>query len=408
MSTATEIKTHDTDESSEGGDKVLCGICRRQFSRYTCPTCNVAYCSLTCFRSEAHSQCSETFYRKEIETGIKTESSKTAEERVKMLELLKRMEERNAEEDEAMLMGSDEEDEEGDGLARRLAGMDISSASADELLRLLTKEERDKFFMALKDPSSELAQQLLASTELDRTRQAPWWEVPSVDKDSSGPVEVRYGHKPELMDVPKSLVKPNPNGPTLLYNICAVLLAYAYTTRHLSMSPLSSTENDPSDQNEARRIIAQAVPFIADRKSKVLHVSIGDAANALWSRLDPGCVDTRTFLVLLEDIAKLVRPRIATIAEPSASGGQILTADHPSAAAILALSDCTSLFKLPAMDSSRVPPRQNNVTMKLTFYAAHLLSTPLFLLRAIADEVCLYSKTVEKEIEWPSERSRRP
>lgn len=26
--------------------------CRRQFSKYTCPTCNAPYCSLPCFRSE--------------------------------------------------------------------------------------------------------------------------------------------------------------------------------------------------------------------------------------------------------------------------------------------------------------------------------------------------------------------
>ena len=26
--------------------------CRRQFAKYTCPTCNIPYCSLTCFRSQ--------------------------------------------------------------------------------------------------------------------------------------------------------------------------------------------------------------------------------------------------------------------------------------------------------------------------------------------------------------------
>lgn len=30
--------------------------CRRQFSKYTCPTCNIPYCSLTCFRSEVRSK----------------------------------------------------------------------------------------------------------------------------------------------------------------------------------------------------------------------------------------------------------------------------------------------------------------------------------------------------------------
>ncbi|KAH9013874.1 hypothetical protein EDB84DRAFT_1228143, partial [Lactarius hengduanensis] len=49
--------------------------CRRQFSRYTCPRCNLLYCSLSCFRAEGHSQCSEPFYRDQLASDIHTEPS---------------------------------------------------------------------------------------------------------------------------------------------------------------------------------------------------------------------------------------------------------------------------------------------------------------------------------------------
>ncbi|KAF9246575.1 hypothetical protein BU15DRAFT_85322 [Melanogaster broomeanus] len=408
------MKTPFLHEPTESGDKALCGICRRQFSRYTCPSCNAPYCSLTCFRSEAHSHCSETFYRKEIETGIKTESSKTVEERVKMLQLLKRIEGQSAEEDEMVLWGSDEdEDEDEDDLAQRLGGVDISSASANDMFGMLTKQERDKFFMALRDPSSELAQRLLASAELHKIQQEPWWEAPSVSDESSLPLHVRYGHKPDLMEVPANLIKQHPGSPSLLYNICAVLLAYSYTTRHMSMSPLSSTTNDAMDKDEARRVLSQTVPFITHPKSKVLHGSLRDVVITFWSRFDPGGINAEIMLVLMEDVEKLVRPRRVTIAEHSLRRGErvpTLTADHPTATTIMAVSDVASLFKLPT-ESSTVSQR-SHVVMKLTFYAAHLLSTPSFVLHALADEVYLLSESMESEVEKinrrPAEAIARP
>lgn len=99
--------------------------CRRQFSKYTCPTCNIPYCSLTCFRSEAHSQCSETFYRKEVETGIHSEPTKSAEEKMKMLELLKRLEQQSLEEDQDLLEGNESDGDVDADLAQRIGDVDF-------------------------------------------------------------------------------------------------------------------------------------------------------------------------------------------------------------------------------------------------------------------------------------------
>lgn len=267
--TAPTVKTHEVDEPASLGE--FCGMCvtpfvsshsdpdepkscQRQVSRYTCPSCNLFYCSLNCFRSEVrvpahisltpdespkklHSRCSEMFYRKEIEIGIKSGSSKSEEDRNKMLELLKRVEHESAA-DEVGLFHPDEENEE-DSLAHRVSAIDIcesssqaslqmtncslASASADDLLRLLNKKEKEKFFAALKDPSSELVQVLLRSTELEKTRQLPWWEAPSDDGQSPLSPHISYGVKPELMAVPVDLINQASRGTSLLYNICVVL-----------------------------------------------------------------------------------------------------------------------------------------------------------------------------------------
>ncbi|KAF8141819.1 hypothetical protein EV363DRAFT_1467996 [Boletus edulis] len=397
------IKTHDSDEPAAGFHETFCGICRRQISRYTCPSCNLFYCSLGCFRSESHSRCSEIFYRKEIETGIKSESSKTEEDRNKMIELLKQIGDQSALDDDGLFDHSDEENEE-DSLAHRVSAIDISSASADNLLRVLTKKERDKFFVALKDPSSKLVRELLESAEFEKTRQLPWWDAPSDDSQSSLSLRIPYGLKPDLMVIPTDLIHQAYSGVSLLYNICAVLLAYAYVTRHLAMSPLSLTTNDSQDKCEARRIISQSVPFLVDRKSKTLHMSLTEVVVSFWSRLDPGSIGNETMLVLLEDVVKLVRPRRITVAEHSSGEREptmTLAADHPLVTSIMVISDISSLFS-NHVDSPAFAVRRNDyIVMKLTFYAAHILSTPSSRLHSLADEASLVSESIGKGPRYP-------
>ncbi|XP_038620784.1 zinc finger HIT domain-containing protein 2 [Tachyglossus aculeatus] len=51
----------------EAEGAAACGLCppgRARASRYTCPRCNVAYCSVPCYR--AHGACAEAFYRDQV------------------------------------------------------------------------------------------------------------------------------------------------------------------------------------------------------------------------------------------------------------------------------------------------------------------------------------------------------
>ena len=76
---------------------------------------------------QSHSRCSETFYRKEVETGIQSQQSKSAEEKLKMIELLKRLEEESQEDDLNLLEEDGEEVHPNDDLAQRLNGLDIGA-----------------------------------------------------------------------------------------------------------------------------------------------------------------------------------------------------------------------------------------------------------------------------------------
>ena len=68
--------------------------------------------------------------------------------------------------------------------------------------------------------------------------------------------------------------------------LVAYSIAYAYTIRSLSTSPLSFLKTDDPDFQEARRIISQLAPFLTESKSKVLHSSLSGVVTDVWSRFD--------------------------------------------------------------------------------------------------------------------------
>ena len=142
-----------------------------------------------------------------------------------MMELLKRFEESNVEEEDLDGDGDDDED----GLAQRLKVVDlgmligwnhststdtplVDSVSPDELWSVLPEEQRARFLRTVEDPSSDLAKQLLADGGFLHRNYTPWWgrEEPTTER-------------PAVMNIPHAVVEKMPNdGPSLLYNVCAV------------------------------------------------------------------------------------------------------------------------------------------------------------------------------------------
>ncbi|KAF8347773.1 hypothetical protein F5887DRAFT_1060585 [Amanita rubescens] len=366
-------------------DQVICNICKRQFSKYTCPSCNIPYCSLSCFRSQAHSQCSEPFYKNELEIDIHSAPSKSIEERRKMTELLRKFEEESVNDDADDLTTSDD-DLDAD-LARRLQGINLENVNPDELWSLLNAEERSKFMEVLRDPSSELAQQLLSSEELEKSRRKPWWEESEIEgeEDTNHPSKTR----PEVVLVPSSMVKPVHASPSLVYNVCAICIAYVYTVRRLATSSLSRLSHDDLDREEAQRTISKLVPFLTDKKSTTLFSSLSEVITDLWSRFDEGEISSQTLSAILQDCVTLLRPLPVTYAPSKQEDLEIDARFHPHLLCSPAIAE--------DLEVARRKRNQYRIIPKLLFYAAHLLSTPSQVLQFVASQMLIKAQSLQEE-----------
>ncbi|KAI1788145.1 hypothetical protein LXA43DRAFT_974958 [Ganoderma leucocontextum] len=383
---------------TESVSTIPCAICRRQFARYTCPRCNIPYCSLVCFRSEKHGDCSESFSRKEVELDVKNAPSASTEEKRRMMELLKR--------------------DGDDDLQRRMQNIDLDAASYDELWAALTPAERERFLRGVNDPHSDLAQQLLASEELEKAQVEPWWEPepqspvderPAPPGVSAPPTLTgrKHGVKPSIMAIPEALAKQAAtsavSGPLLLYNICALCIVYAYAVRHFAVSPLSGLSPTDPDRAAVRQSVSHLAPFLVDRRSTMVHMSLSAVVTDLWSRFPSNYVNSQLFSLLLKDSATILRPAAVTVVTPRDEATRNLE-EHPSANALRVLSDLATLFD-EAQDSNGNPStsglpqraKPNHVAHKMTFYAAHILGTPGPMLRVLTDEATMRAKTLGNE-----------
>ncbi|KAI0046486.1 hypothetical protein FA95DRAFT_1606853 [Auriscalpium vulgare] len=391
--------------SSKDDSTPLCGVCRRQFSRYTCPRCNLLYCSLQCFRSEMHSQCSEPFYRTQLETDIHSEPSKTAAERTQMLSLLKRFEDDALDDPFADVEGEEGEEDDGEDLQRRMAGIDLESASYEAIWSVLTPAERDAFTKAIQNPSSELAQQLVNSAELEDATVLPWWEESSSLSASATPLPAavtpagvsqrKYGAPPPTISVPPQLLTPASIPPAsflLAYNLVAILIAYAYATRHFGVSPLTSIEE--GGQGDARSSFSRLVPLLVDRRSTTKFETLEAVVTDVYSRFEQAGdtlddeISAPAFAIFLRDTAILLqqqRVSLVSSAEPEDSS----LASHPSSRVLRALGDLQSLFQ------------DTSTAQKLAFYAAQVLRSPSLLLDLLRKEVniCAAEFVGEKGVE---------
>ena len=115
-----------------------CQFCNVGLSKYTCPKCGLAYCSSECYQSEAHSKCSEEFYKNCVkqELNLRSKEDKDENER-KIHQILKNQFERD--DDDELLLDSDDELD----LADRLEGVDLDDG--DRVWQKLTEEEKKDF-----------------------------------------------------------------------------------------------------------------------------------------------------------------------------------------------------------------------------------------------------------------------
>nr|XP_023650900.1 zinc finger HIT domain-containing protein 2 isoform X1 [Paramormyrops kingsleyae] len=140
-------------DSDSGMPDRMCGLCLKEPLRYTCPRCNVPYCSVACYRSPTHSVCSEEFYKESVMQELKRTGSTEQEGRRQMQEILLRLRERENEEEGEMEQMLKELEEEGHGGAEdnrqildhlsRLAEIQASGAGNAEEIEAILNNLRD-------------------------------------------------------------------------------------------------------------------------------------------------------------------------------------------------------------------------------------------------------------------------
>ncbi|AFR96129.2 hypothetical protein C343_04246 [Cryptococcus neoformans C23] len=339
----------------------VCGICRKNDSKYTCPRCNVAYCSLDCFKNESHAQCSEPFYKTTVLDSISADPKAGLEEKRGMMEMLRRFEEAEAEGGNGLeeLESEDEEDD----LITRLQGVDIDSLDSNELFKLLPSKHRDAFIQALQNPDSEEAQALLESASGELIPQAPdvlpWWESEeALDGGENERREDKVEPEPNLIpqEILLGIKPPEGVGRKLVYNAISIGIAYIHALLSFRLPSLSSTHLASQDLEtlDIRTCLGELVPFLVDPKSTVRYESIGSAWGNVWESIGSEMStppSTQTLQQLLSIISPLLHPPITTPSYPKL---------------FLILSDIYHLYTIPPGKVGAAVPR------KLAFYVKAL------------------------------------
>ena len=273
-----------------------CRVCRQTRSRYTCPRCDLRYCSAACYRHAAHAACSEAFYKHEFMEELQRRKADPSE-RQRVLAMLQRLEAMPNADLDALLHGQlqhkeaeegseahaedsgsdedlgehggeqggeqDEQDEQGDPDVLRLQALlqrleaGPSAPGQDELAALLahlTKQEQQQF------------EALLANGQLgaDLPTWVPWWQgveppLPALvaELDAPGPcdtlllangrsVAATLAALPEPLQPLAALLHGRPPAASLANDLVSVLVGYAYIVRLFNgdAEPLARTAAD--------------------------------------------------------------------------------------------------------------------------------------------------------------------
>ncbi|KAI7994795.1 Zinc finger HIT domain-containing protein 2 [Camellia lanceoleosa] len=213
--------------------RIVCRVCQKQFSQYTCPRCNTRYCSLQCYKSHCL-RCTESFMRENVVEEMR-QLQPDDENKQKMLDILKRFHS----EEEMDNMDEDDSTLSEETIQKILSGYEIS---VDDL----SAEEKKHF------------QRAVASGELSKLIEPwePWWLKPSArtislsregtqlvqpvakqetvasppdDLGSDQSYEIPPG--PETPLPPISKLSPTEPSPLLAVHLVDIIYSYCFTLR---------------------------------------------------------------------------------------------------------------------------------------------------------------------------------
>lgn len=205
----------------------LCKICLRNKSQYTCPRCNTQYCSLNCYKSEVHVDCSESFYQEWVENELKS-NRVTPEGQRKMVEILNRL---NFQEGTSQDQLDSDDDDPSPDIADRLSGIDLDDA--DKVWEKLSANEQAAFKELV---TSGGVANIIPPWE-------PWWTeqydeplITPMSMESTSECQAYKKLCPPVYNKLKPLpeICKTPPSPTVIYDLLNILGGYALTVRYFN------------------------------------------------------------------------------------------------------------------------------------------------------------------------------
>ncbi|XP_033117229.1 zinc finger HIT domain-containing protein 2-like [Anneissia japonica] len=214
-----------TEETPAFKDKFnqLCKLCLKETAKYVCPRCNVRYCSLDCYKSSLHADCSESFYKESVMDEMK-KTKKSPEERQQVMDMLRRLEE----EDQQYQLDSNE-----DSLEHKLAlfFQNFTEKDSDRVWEQLTQEEKEGFERLLKNDKLGGIMEMWV----------PWWVHHSKSLVEEVSERSEKSHQVTMTtDMPEilpniapfnQLLKTGSPSPVICFNCVHILYCYVYTVR---------------------------------------------------------------------------------------------------------------------------------------------------------------------------------
>lgn len=244
-----------------------CTFCTINVSKYNCPRCGYCYCSSECYRSEAHGSCSQQFYREWVFNYLQNERV-DEDTRQKTLEIIKRSAAMDAEED---ALGSDDEEDEEDDMAKRFEGIDLEvdeldEATVAEILNRLTDKERSEFEGLVE--TGEILN-LIPGHEF----WTPWWttykpvlvqEVGAANgnKDSNVP---EIAHSIPLL----SSLSSKPISPLVRHSIANVLISFCYVCRYFNGEVHKNPHEAIAELLGASSVLREATATFDDSRAAI-------------------------------------------------------------------------------------------------------------------------------------------
>ena len=201
-----EVHDKDLDEqgTSEQGTPTVdgaCLVCAQHVARYTCPRCNLPYCSVACYRrhndntsnegnNNAHSQCTERFYQERVQQVVELERQDQHQETCNILNRVHRQQQQSLlTTSETPLLSQSE-------LMDLLRLLETQSLSEEELLQQL--QRNPQMARALEQG---LLQQQSATTDWLLEPWYPWWRQELSTNDTNDQEsEIDVGTEDQLVE----------------------------------------------------------------------------------------------------------------------------------------------------------------------------------------------------------------